>query len=77
MPIDLDIRDHKTLGSMFKQEREGRREGALTILRRPIEKRFGALPGGAAEKVVGFPATELEELSVRVRDVGSLQELLR
>ena len=77
MPIDLDIRDHEVLGPMFKTERqEGRQEGELTILRRQIEKRFGALPGWATEKLAALSAPELEDLSERVLDAKSLQELL-
>ena len=46
MPIDLDIRDHETLGPLFREaEQKGRQEGALAILRRLIGRRFGALPG--------------------------------
>jgi hypothetical protein len=78
MPIDLDIRDHETLGPLFKEaEQEGCQAGALAILRRLIGRRFGALPGWAAEKLAGLPAAELEDLSVRVLDIGSLEELLR
>src|ERR1022692_4572454 len=63
MPIDLDIRDHETLGPIIIEaeqkglqkglqegRQEGRQEGDLTILRRQIAKRFGALPGWAAER---------------------------
>jgi len=78
MPIDLDIRDHETLGPIIiEAERKARQEGDLTILRRLIEKRFGALPRWAAEKLAGLSTTELEELSVRVLDTGSVEELLR
>jgi hypothetical protein len=78
MPIDLDIRDHETLGPLFQAERqEGRQEGDIAILRRLIEKRFGALPRWAAEKLAGLSTTELEELSERVLDVRSVEELLR
>jgi hypothetical protein len=78
MPIDLDIRDHETLGPVFREaEQKGRQEGALAILRRLIGRRFGALPGWAAEKLAGPSAAELEERSVRVLDIGSLEELLR
>jgi len=77
MPIDLDIRDHEFLGPMFKAERqEGRQEGDLTILRRLIAKRFGSLPGWAAEKLARLSTTELEELSERVLDARSVEELL-
>ena len=90
MPIDLDIRDHEVLGPMFiKAEQKGRQEGLqkglreglqageLTVLRRLIEKRFGALPSWAFEKLAAMPASELETLSERVLDARSVDELLR
>jgi hypothetical protein len=49
----------------------------LTILRRQLEKRFGALPGWAAEKLASLPASELEDLSERLLDAKSVEELLR
>jgi hypothetical protein len=81
MPIDLDIRDHETLGPIIiEAEQKGRREGLhvgeLTVLRRQIEKRFGALPAWAADKLVALPASELEDLSERVLDATSIDELL-
>jgi predicted transposase YdaD len=94
MPIDLDIRDHETIGPMIieaeqkalqkglqnglqKGRQEGRQEGELTILHRLIEKRFGALPGWAREKLMALPASDLEDLSVRVLDATSVEDLLR
>lgn len=74
MPIDIDIRDHEVLGPMF---REAEQRGELTILRRLIEKRFGALPNWAAEKLAGLSTTDLEELCVHVLDATSVEELLR
>jgi hypothetical protein len=56
---------------------EGRQEGELTILRRQIEKRFVALPAWATEKLAALPASELKDLSERVLDAKSLEELLR
>ncbi|MGA3044895.1 MAG: DUF4351 domain-containing protein [Bryobacteraceae bacterium] len=86
MPIDLDIRDHEVLGPMFiKAEQEGLRKGRqeglqtgeLTVLRRQIEKRFGPLPAWAHEKLGAMPSSELEDLSERVLDAGSMEELLK
>jgi len=86
MPIDIDIREHEVLGPMFKEaeqkgrqegRQEGLREGELSILRRQIEKRFGALPGWAGEKLAALPASELEDLIERVLDAKSMDELLR
>jgi len=82
MPIDLDIRDHEVLGPLIiKAEQKGRQEGLqageLTVLRRQIEKRFGALPHWAGEKLASMSTSELEDLSERVLDAGSVDELLR
>jgi len=74
MPIDLDIREHE----LFKAARqEGRQEGEMTILRRVIEERFGALPKWAAEKLASLPASKLEDLSVRVLYAKGVDELLK
>ena len=62
MPILNSILDHKVLGREFKK-------GELTIIRRLIEKRFGAIPGWAEERLAARSPAELEDLSVRVLDV--------
>ena len=74
VPILNSILDHEVLGREFKR---GLQEGELTVLRRLIEKRFGALPGWAEERLSGRTATELEDLSVRVLDAQSLENLLK
>jgi hypothetical protein len=74
MPITHDILDHKVLGREFKR---GFQQGVLTVLRRQIEKSFGSLPGWAEEQLARRSAPELEELSVRVLDATSLEELLQ
>ena len=69
MPIDLDIREHEMFGPMIEEAerkgreqgrqegyREGLQEGGLIVLRRQIQKRFGALPKWAAEKAGGSVA---------------------
>jgi len=86
MPIDVDIHEHEVLGPMLREEREegrqegrreGRQEGELAVLRRQIEKRFGALPIWASERLVALTVSELEELGERVLDAKSVEELLR
>jgi len=82
MPIDLDIRDHEVLGPMFIEAEQkglqtGLHAGELTVLRRQIGKRFGALPGWAGEKLAALSTSELEDLSERLLDAKSLEELLR
>jgi hypothetical protein len=74
MPILNDILDHKVLGREFKR---GLQEGELTVLRRQIEKRFGAIPGWAEERLAGKSPADLEELSVRVLDAASIEDLMK
>ena len=78
MPLFIDIMDNKVLGREFKRGlQEGLLEGELTILRRLIEKRFGAIPSWAQERLAGRSTAELEELGVRVLDAESFEELLK
>jgi hypothetical protein len=74
MPLEIDILENKVLGREFKR---GRQDGELTIIRRQIAKRFGELPAWAEERLAALTAPELEELSIRVLDAQSLEELLK
>jgi predicted transposase YdaD len=56
---------------------EGERKGELAVLRRLIEKRFGAIPSWAEERLAGRSTVELVDLSVRVLDAQSMEDLLR
>ena len=90
MPILNDIMDHEVLGREFKKgqqlgeqrgeqrgELRGELKGELRIMRRLIERRFGSVPDWAEERLSKLSAAELEALSVRVLDGGSLAELLQ
>ncbi len=82
MPILNDILENKVLGREFKRGlQKGRQEGAqseaVTVLRRLIEKRFGALPAWTEERLSTASVPELEELSLRLLESGSLEELLK
>jgi predicted transposase YdaD len=90
MPIDLDIRDHEVLGPLIIEaeqkalqkglqegRQEGRQVGEMTVLRRQIEKRFGVLPAWAAENLASLSSSALEDLSERVLDAKSVEELLK
>jgi len=81
MPIRISILEHDVLGPLYKKgvregRKEGRQEGELTVLRLLIEKRFGTLPVWASEKLAALSAPELEDLSMRVLDVKTVEELL-
>jgi len=69
MPIDLDIRDHEVIGPWII---DAERKGELKLLRRMMEKRFGAIPDWAAEQLATRSTAELEELSVRVLDAQDI-----
>ncbi len=84
MPILNDIREHELYGPVYKKGRqegreEGREEGRqheVVILRRLLEKRFGSVPNWAADRLIRLSAKELEELSLRVLDARSIEDLL-
>ena len=81
MPMHIDILENEVLGLLFqkglqegRQERPSRRR--TDRFRQLIEKRFGALPNWAGDKLAALPASELEDLSLRVLDAKSVEELL-
>ena len=77
MPIFIDILENKVLGPPYKRGlEEGELEGERKVLRRQIEKRFGPIPGWAEERLASRSAAELEDLSVRVLDAQSMEDLL-
>ena len=55
---------------------QGLQQGELTVLRRLLEKRFGPLPPWVIEKLAALPTSGLEELSERVLDAVTLEDLL-
>jgi len=73
MPILDDIMDHDLLGPKLRRERL---EGEQTIVMRQIEKRFGAIPAWARQRLEAMSAGELEETALRLLDVQSLESLL-
>jgi len=85
MPILDDIMDHDVIGPAIRQGREegiyqgrqeGRREEVLKILGALIGKRFGSLSASLEGRLTNLSIGELEELSLRVLDAQSVDELL-
>ncbi len=89
MPILEDIMGHDLLGPILRKgleqgreegreegRQEGRFEGELAILRRQIERRFGPVPDWAEKRLAARSASELLDLSVRLLDAQSLEQLL-
>jgi hypothetical protein len=72
MPILDDIMDHDVIGPAIRQ---GQRQGELTILRGQIGKRFGLLPPWVEERLTDSSAAELEDISLRLIDAKSIDEL--
>lgn len=54
---------------------EGRGEGERKLARRFIEKRFGAIPEWAEERLSALATPEIEALSDRIFVAQSLEEL--
>ena len=68
MPILIDILENQVLGREYKR---GLQEGELTVLRRLIEKRFGAIPGWETWQIHTRgcgPDEPLSELCARALD---------
>jgi hypothetical protein len=85
MPLIINLLENEVLGPPYRRgleegeakgREEGRQQGERTVLRRRIVKRFGALPAWAEERLNGMTLPELEQLSERVLDATSLDELL-
>jgi hypothetical protein len=53
MPILNDILEHEVIGREY-------RKGELNVVLRQIEKRFGAIPPPAQERLAGLSIKELE-----------------
>ena len=78
MPIYIDILDNKVLGPPYRRGLElGELKGTLKLVRLLIEKRFGPMPAWVEERLAGRSTTELEDLSVRVLDAHSIEDLLK
>jgi hypothetical protein len=76
MPILDDIMDHDFLGPLIRQGRqEGIIRGELTILRHQLRKRFGELPAWVEDRLTNLSTSELEDLSLRLFDAKSIDEL--
>ena len=86
MPIHIDLMENDYLAPAYKRglqegelkgKLEGELKGELTVLRRLIAKRFGPIPTWAEERLTARTKVELEELSERIFDARSLEELLQ
>jgi hypothetical protein len=61
---------------LLEGEQTGRRQGEAAILSRLLERRFGALPGWARDRLLAADSVAIEEWSLRLLDAASLEEVL-
>ena len=59
-----------------RAEQRGRQAGEGALLRRQLERRFGALPGWALDRIAAADTAALEDWGLRVLDAGSLDDVL-
>jgi hypothetical protein len=57
-------------------EQRGRQEGEAALLLRQLERRFGALPGWARDRIAAADTAALEGWGLRILDAGSLEDVL-
>ncbi len=57
-------------------EQRGRQMGEAALLLRLLERRFGVVPAWARDRVLAADTVMLEEWSLRLLDLGSLEEVL-
>ena len=74
MAITLDIENNPFLRDIFE---EGQIEGERALVRRQLERRFGALPAWVEEHIATADTTALEQLGLRLLDATSLEEVFR
>ena len=60
---------------LLEGEQKGRQEGEAALLLRQLERRFGALPGWARDRIASADSVTLEEWGLRVLDAGSLDDV--
>lgn len=68
MPITHDILDHDIIGPAF-------RDGERTILVAQLNKRFGSIPPLVEEHLSKLSAGELRDLSLRIFDARTIDDL--
>ncbi len=86
MPIIIDIMQNRVLGPAIRKalkqgreegRQEGVKDGELNLLTRQLERRFGPLPPWAKRSLAVKSGSEIEELSLTIREATSLKNLLK
>jgi predicted transposase YdaD len=78
MSITMDIEQNAFLKEVFEEgEQKGELKGESTLLRRQLERKFGALPAWAEEKIGVADVESLERWGLQLLEAGSLEEALK
>lgn len=80
MPVTESILNNDWLGPIYKRgfkkgKDKGLQKGRLSIVQHLMEKRFGPLPAWANTRLSELTTPELEDLSLRLLDAQTLDEL--
>jgi len=80
MSLEIDISENKVLGPAYRRavkegQEKGWQEGQIGLLRRLIERKFGALPSWAEKKLEKYPAGDLEQLGLRLLEAANIEDL--
>jgi hypothetical protein len=82
MPILDDIMDNPIIGPRIRPRRRegieiGRKEGERAVVLRQVDKRFGAIPDWAKQKIEAMSLADLQDAELRLLDAPNLEDLLR
>jgi hypothetical protein len=82
MPVVIDPMKNPVLRQWYEEafargQVEGVDQGIDVILRRLLERRFGALPEWALDRLASSTRQEREDWALRVLDAGSLEDIFR
>jgi hypothetical protein len=74
--------DNPIIGPKIRQgieigRREGRAEGERAVVLRLTERRFGAIPDWAKQKINAMSLADLQDAELRLLDAPDLEDLLR
>ena len=80
--LDDDIMDNLIIGPKIRQgieigRREGRAEGEWAVVLRLTERRFGAIPDWAKQRIDAMSLADLQDAELRLLDAPDLEDLLR
>jgi hypothetical protein len=77
MSVLIDINRHTIFGPMYREAiQQGALEAERRLALRLLTKRFGKLPSASARRIRSMDSAELETLTLRLLDAGSLSDIL-